>query len=166
MNDTLINNETTTAAMPFPSTVNTPCPNENVQVLSREIVDTSHDLNNLFASAGNVHKFVRTHYVDTKTGTYGIESLIKSILKSNGALFPVGIESTEYRTIAIKSAMFVAEIIKEVQATFGIERYPAQTIHNYLSTFAKTKFGKIKLTNNEDNLRKCCKPRCKYYVIE
>lgn len=168
---TKLNNETTTAAMPFPSHVNEPCPNKDVQSLAREIVDTARDKNNLLESAGNVHLFVRDHYVDVETGTYGIESLIASILRSRNAVFPMGIESTEFRKVAIGAGMFASEVIAEVQETFGKERYPYATIHSYLSHFmtqakSQNKVGKIKLTNGEDSTRTCCKPRVKYYLIE
>lgn len=154
--------------MPFPSHVTEACPNSDVQAVAREIVDTSRDINNLLASAGNVHNFVRAHYVDTSTGTYGIESLIASILRNRQAIFPAGIEATEFRKVAISTAMFASEIIQTVQDTFGKERYPYATVHSYLSYFmAKNgKIGKIKLKNNEDQMRNCCKPRTKFYLVE
>jgi len=164
-NDTTTKNETT-SKLPFPSHVKQACPNTDVQAVAREIVDTSRDLNNLFASAGNVHNFVRAHYVDTASGTYGIESLIASILKSRNAIFPNGIEATEFRKVAISSAMYASEIIAAVQDTFGKERYPYATVHSYLSYFMKKKVGKIKLSNKEDSARPCCKPRTKFYLVE
>lgn len=170
-----MNNETQTTvateAMPFPSHVKSPAPNNDVVVLSREIVDISRDANNLLASAGNVHKFVRTHYVDTASGIYGIESLIASILKAHGAQFPKGIEATEFRKVAINASMFASEIIAEVREAFGNERYPDSVIHSYLSHFmiqpkSANKVGKIKLSKHEDATRTCCKPRTKFYLLE
>jgi hypothetical protein len=161
-------NKTETSKMPFPSQVTEACQNVEVQALSREIVDTARDKNNLLASAGNVHYFVRDHYVDTQTGTYGIESLIANILKSHGAIFPAGIGATELRKVAVAASMLAEDIISEVQATFGKDRYPYATIHTYLSVFMvrKEKVGKIKLSNSEDQPRTCCKPRCKWYLID
>ena len=163
-------NETTTKneKLPFPSTVKSACPNTDVQAVAREIVDTSRDVNNLFASAGNVHNFVRAHYVDTSTGTYGIESLIASILAANNSVFPAGIETTEFRNVAISASMFASEIIAAVRVTFGKERYPDATIYSYLAHFMlkSGRVGKIKLKNSEDSMRNCCKPRTKYYLVE
>lgn len=157
--------------LPFPSTVKSAAPNQDVQNVSREIVDTSRDLNNVLASAGNVHNFVRAHYIDASTGVYGIERLIAQILKENGAIFPGGIEETEFRGMAILAGMFASEIVAIVQETFGTERYPAATIHCYLSTemtkaTSQNKIGKIKLKNHEDSNRPCFKPRTKFYLLE
>jgi hypothetical protein len=168
MKTTIENNETKTAAMPFPSQVTSGAPNKQVQDVSSVIVDTSRDLNNLMATAGNVHFFVRSHYVDTKTGVYGIESLISSILKSHGAEFPLGVEFTALRKVAMSASMFASEIISEVQNTFGVDRYPAASIHVYLSDLMKRhgKIGKIKLSSAEDSARQSKKPRIKFYLVE
>jgi hypothetical protein len=156
--------EAKSGKLPFPSNVTTPCENEDVAGLARELVDGARDKNNVLAS-GEIHYFVRDHYVDPSTGTYGIENLIKSILKSNSAVFPKGVEHSALRNVAIGAAMFTDEIIKSVRITFGQDRYPDTTIRMYLSKFAKG-LGKIKLTNAEDTNRPCCKPRCKWYVVE
>lgn len=172
-------NETTSEAvatvetqLPFPSHVKSPAPNADVQAVAREIVDTSRDLNNVLASAGNVHNFVRAHYVDTNSGVYGIERLIAQILLERGAVFPQGIEDTqEFRGMAVQASLFAHEIIAAVQETFGTERYPAATIHCYLSTEMKkkqsvNKVGTIKLKTHEDIGRPCKQPRRKYYLLE
>lgn len=170
-----MNNETLTkqneGALPFPAHVRSQAPNADCLPLSRDIVEMSRDANNVFKSAGNVHKFVRTHYVDMETGVYGIERLIAKILSERSAVFPKGIENSEYRSVAIASAMFASDIIKVVQTTFGEERYPYATVHTYLSNFmtkqtCQNKVGKIHLSNAEDCDRKCCKPRVKYYLLE
>lgn len=173
MNTTLneINTARETETIPFPSHVHTSAPNPDVRAIARELVDTSRDLNNILASAGNVHNFVRAHYVDTDAGVYGIESLIAQILRENGAIFPTGIEKTEFRKVAIASSMFANDIIKIVHDTFGKERYPYATIHSYLSYFmtkpnSQHKIGKIKLSSSEDYNRHCCKPRIKFYLLE
>jgi len=158
-------------SIPFPSHVTEPCPNTDVQAIARDLVNTSIDTNNFFESAGNVHKFVRTHFVDVETGVYGIERLIADILKSHNAVFPAGVETTEFKGVAIASSMFASEVIAEVQARFGKERYPYATIHSYLSYLmskpnCKNKVGKIKLTGAEDSGRKCNKPRTKFYLVE
>lgn len=167
MNDT----ETQAGKLPFPAHVKTACPNSDVSDLAREIVSNSRDANNVLNAAGNVHFFVRNHYVDTASGTYGIESLIASILKANDAIFPANVGSTEFRSVAISCAMFADDVITAVRETFGPERYPDQTIRSYLSVFmakrdSQHKTGKIKLSNSEDQHRTCPKPRTKYFLIE
>ena len=171
-------NNIATGKLPFPSTVKTPCPNADVQALSREIVDTSRDMNNILASAGNVHNYVRAHYVDTAMGTYGIESLISAILKERGAIFPAGIEGKmdengtvingEFRNVAIAASMFATEVIAAVRDTFGADRYPDPTIRSYLSHFMTKsgKVGNICLKSAEDCGRPCDKPRTKFYLVE
>lgn len=166
MNDTLNINET--VAMPFPHDNYAPALNEKAIAVSREVLETSRDINNVLESAGNVHKLVMAHYINLKTGEYGIERLIESILKANSAVFLANVGSTELRAVAIASSLFASEIIDAVQTAFGKERYPYATIHTYLSHFMvkSSKIGKIKLSNNEDSNRTCCKPRQKYFLLE
>lgn len=162
---TTMNNETKAKqGMQFPSHVTAPCADETVVSLAREIVDTNRDQNNVLAT-GEVHFFVRGHYVDTATGTFGIESLIRNILKANGSIFPKDAGLTELRPIVVAGSMFTDEIIAAVRETFGADRYPDGTIRMYLSKFGK-QFGKVKLTSSEDSTRTCPKPRCKWYVAE
>lgn len=163
--------EIETGKNPFPSFVRSSAPNEETHPLSRQIVSTSRDVNNVLRSAGNVHNFVRMHYVDLVTGVYGIERLIAEILKDNSAVYPKGIENTEFRPVAIQTGMFATEIHAKVVEIFGTERYPFATIQAYICTFMTRKnsanhIGKIQLTNSEDCQRDCCKPRTKYYLIE
>jgi hypothetical protein len=160
--------ETKAAKMPFPSQVNSPAPNADVVAIARELVDTARDTNNVLQAAGNVHYFVRSHYVDVASGTYGIESLIAAILAANGSIFPAGIEETEFRKVAIAGAMFTTEIIAKVRETFGSERYPDSTILSFLAHFMlkNKRVGKLKLKGAEDQGRTSAKPRVKYYLIE
>ena len=175
MNDSIETTETTETTeavhMQFPHEVTAPCPNKDALALAGEVLATSQDLGNVMASAGNVHYFVRPHYVDMATGVYGIERMIATILKSHGALFPVGIEGAEFRKLAIAQAMFASEIIAAVREMNGNERYPDGVIYSYLSLFMQkdtcpNKVSKIKLTNAEDKPRPCNKPRQKYYLID
>lgn len=158
-----MNVEIKNTRLPFPSQVTAPCANEIVRALSRDIVDSSRDTNNLLASGG-IHNLVREHYIDTANGIYGIESLIKSILRTNGSVFPAGVEATELRAIAIAGGMFTSEIIAQVRETFGADRYPDCTIRMYLSKLAKG-IGKVQLTGSEDKNRPQPKPRCKWYLV-
>ncbi len=164
---TLENNE---VKMQFPNEVTTGTHNVEAKALSNDVIETSRDLNNVFESAANVHKLVRTHYVDMATGTYGIESLIASILIANNAFFPLGIEKGEHREIALANAMTSDSIVEKVISKFGNERYPKQTIRNYLSTYMmkKGKVGKIQMTTKEDKnwQSESRKPRCKFYMVE
>lgn len=139
--------------------------NETVQAMSGEILATLQDINNLIAD-GTRYAF-RNHYVNTETGDCGIESLISKILTDNSANFDAGIELTPMRSIAIGHAMFASEIIEIVRQNFGPDRYTDGTIHHYLSVFMMKKglIGKIKLSNSEDKLRECCKPRIKFYLV-
>jgi len=168
MMKTEINETVKAGLLPFPSTVTAPAPNADVQAIARELVDTARDKNNVLNAAGNVHFFVRDHYVDTATGTYGIESLIAAILQAHGAIFPAGIEATEFRKVAIAGAMFTSEIIAQVRDIFGSERYPDATILSFLAHFMlkSKRVGKLKLTGAEDQGRTSCKPRVKYYLVE
>lgn len=153
MTNTLNNNET--------------LPTELVKELSPEILTTLADTNNLFAQIGVPLAF-RTHYVSTENGVNGIEQLIAKILTDANAVFTAGIETTEFRSLAIAQSLFVSEIIASVRNVFGSDRYPDATIHQYLSVFmTKNKsVSKIKLTNVEDKNRSCCKPRTKFYLVQ
>lgn len=169
--NTTLNAPTEAEPLPFPSHVTAPAPNTDVQSVSRDMLETARDLNSLYSSAGNVHKFVRCHHVDVANGIYGIERLIASILTERGAIFPTGIESSEYRTIAIGKAMFASEVIAAVRSKVGNDRHPDSVIHSYLSYFmnkpnSQNKVGKIKLSSAEDSNRHCPKPRTKFYLVK
>ena len=156
------------APLPFPSTVTAPCQNEMIASLGREIIAGAIDTNNLFATGGNVHNFVRNHYVDTANGIYGIESLIVSILKEREAVFPKNVGETDFRAVAIQAGMLTSEIVAAIRAKFGADRYPDQTIFSYLSIFMfkNGKVGKIKMTNAEDSDRECNRPRFKWFLVQ
>lgn len=102
----------------------------------------------------------------------GVEQLITDILTERDATFPKGVETTEFRKVAIATAMFTQEIKDEVENRFtaGTTRYPLETIETYLSVLMPRKgtIGKIKLTNAEDSPRprKNGKPRYKWYLIK
>ena len=143
---------------------------QNAIALQREILASSHDINNVLTTASNVAPVFHTHYANMESGKHGIATLISEILAEREAIFPAGVELTAFRKIAIAQAMFASEIIAEVQARFaaGSVRYPDSTVHCYLSTFMPKKgtIGKIKLTNAEDKPRKCDKPRVKFYLVQ
>lgn len=174
--------ETTKAELlPFPSHVKSPAPNSQVHPLAPELLATSQDMNNVLASAGNVHMFVRTHFVSMERGIYGIESLIADILRQNvlamglneTGTFPRGIENAEYRATAISGAMFASEVIEKVREQFGADRYPDSVIASYLAHHmrkakSKNQVQAIRLSNMEDKTRPqgVCKPRSKYYLVD
>lgn len=165
MNETTIETKNETGKLPFPSTVTTGCPNPQVRELATEIVDIARDTNNLLASAGNVHNFVRSHYVDVENGVYGIESLINSILKANDSVFPIDSEKTELRAVIVAKSMFAAEIIAAVRVAFGADRYPDHSIKTFLSSHSPQVVA-VQLSGKEDSTRTCPKPRAKYYLIQ
>jgi hypothetical protein len=183
MNNEMTNETTATATvetskLPFPSHVKAPAPNAEVHPFSGDIVETSLDIQSMLASAGNVHKLVRPHYTDVATGVYGIERLIARILAEHcqqancneTGTFPAGVESTEFRTIAIAGAMFANDVIDKVRAIAGEHRYPDAVVKTYLANRmqkekSQNKVGAIQLTSMEDANRPCPKPRTKYYLL-
>jgi hypothetical protein len=107
----------------------------------------------------------RAHYV--KGNVNGIEQLITKILTKHNAVNPAGIESSNMRNIGIAQSMFASEVIAAVRKEFGYDRYPDATIYQYLSVnmVKNESIARIKLTNNEDSSRECCKPRTKFYLV-
>lgn len=166
-------------AMPFPSHVKSPAPNQKARELSQDVLATSQDLNNVLASAGNVHMFVRSHFVDMDKGIYGIQSLIANILRehalsvSPSGTFPKGVEATEFRTLAIAGSMFASEVIAKVREQFTSDRYPDATIATQLSVHmhkanCQNKAGKFRLSPSEDKQfgGTSPKPRTKYFLLD
>jgi len=123
------------------------------------------DLNNEMTGRG-IKPAMQGHWVE------GVEKLITEILTEREAIFPKGIEHTEFKKVAIAAAMFTSEIKDEIETRFtaGTTRYPLETVETYLSVFMPRKgtIGKIKLTNAEDKPRpaKNAKPRYKWYLIK
>ena len=138
--------------------------------LQTEVLNGSMDINNVLTSAKNVKSCFHTHYVNLETAKHGIENLIVAILTERMAIFPKGIQDTEFRSMAIATSMFTSDIINEVQTRFstGSIRYPNATIHQYLSIVMSRKgsVDKIKLSNYEDAIRSSCKPRVKWFLVE
>lgn len=140
--------------------------------MTREIQQSSQDINNVLTTSTITRAVFHTHYVSMDNSLFGIADLITDILKGNGALFPKGIEKTELRGVALSSAMTTEEVMQAVECRFtaGSIRYPLQTIKSYLSVFMskgkKATIGRIQMSNAEDANRECCKPRCKWYVLD
>ena len=109
-----------------------------------------------------------THYANTELDIYGIQQLVCQVLRENESVFFRGIESTEFRHIAIASSMFTSNIIAAVGLKFADAgmRYKPQAVKNVLSTYGKDLIVKITLSNNEDQPRPCSKPRAKWYLIQ
>jgi len=133
--------------------------------MANEILGVSQEINQI-CEANKTRYAFRTHYVNTKTGDTGIEALIISIL--SGATFKSNIEATGNRKMAIAQSFYAFEVINEVRAIFGSERYPDETIIQLLSSnMVKTGIvGKIQLSGIEDKPRNCCRPRNKFYLIK
>jgi desulfoferrodoxin (superoxide reductase-like protein) len=142
---------------------------QETRELQELVISGEQDINNTLTGSKAVGPVFHTHWIELETGKNGIENLIVKILTEAQATFSKGIESSEYRVIAISQSLFASDVIAEVQKRFSIGsiRYPYNTIHQYLSIFMfrKGKVGKIKLTNQEDQDRECCKPRTKWYLI-
>jgi hypothetical protein len=134
------------------------------------LLELSHDINRMLKGTPAKTVF-HTHYIDNSKSLFGISDLLASILNKNGSSYETGVESNALRSVAIAGSMFSSEIIAQVQAIFTSEttRYPESTIKTYLSVakFHKGRFGKIQLSNAEDQNRpaECSRPRCKYYLV-
>lgn len=151
--------------------------------MARETISLLHDANNVLTT-GEVPPVFQAHWPDMETGKHGIANLIALILKEREAVFPAGVENSEFRSVAIGTSVFASELIEEVQNRFtaGTRRYPYNTIHQYVAVFMDPankhfkknlpKVGQIHLTNAEDKNRftktgkRIFKPRCKYYLIQ
>lgn len=134
--------------------------------ISATVLATEIDLLNVLGSIGVNTGFFGTHFTDIENGVCGIGQLIESILKSNGSVFPDGIEKTSLRGIAIAGAMFRDEIDSCIRAVFAEARlrYPDSSLRVYLTGHKKgfSKFRAIRLNSNE----KTSKVRTKYYLAE
>jgi hypothetical protein len=139
-------------------------------IKSRAILRRSRELNIDLTENQSVHPFYQAHYVNLETGEFGIPGLIKTILEQQDAVFPQGIENTKDRAKAIAEIPFTEEIIAGAQNIFtgGTCRYPPQSIKTYLGNYMlkNKEVGKIQLTAEEDKDRDCCRPRCKWYLVD
>ena len=134
-----------------------------------EFIGDMKKKNSVLNSAGDVPRFALVPYANPADGIYGIGRLILSILESNKATFPKGIENDKTkRSTAIAASLFAKEIIAAVRMKAGPGRYPDCTIRRYISCILPLKnlMGKIKLTSFEDWQRPCPIPRTKYYLIK
>jgi hypothetical protein len=145
---------------------------KNAIGMSREILAGSQDINNVLTTSKVTRAVFHTHYVSMDASLFGIADLITSILREAQAVFPKGVEATELRGVALSASLTTEEIMSAVERKFtaGSIRYPLQTVKSYLSVFMskgkKATIGRIQMSNAEDKDRQCCKPRCKWYMIE
>lgn len=132
---------------------------EATEFLSRAI-----DNNNVLAS-GNVKNAFRNHYTDLNTGINGIGKMLEVIFAEANAIAPKGCEETKLRTMAIGISLYFDEIVAQVRAKFGYDRYTDMSIRTYLTSQKSDKLGAkitaIQLTKFED--KSGSKPRTKYY---
>jgi hypothetical protein len=142
---------------------------QNAVSLGRELLSTAQDTNNVLTTA-TVPSIFQGHYFNLETESHGVIALITEILTEHEAIFPLGVESTEFRKTALATALTAEDIMSEIQNKFtaGSTRYPYETIHQNLSIvmFRSKKVGKIRMTNAEDKPRPCNKPRCKWYLVQ
>ena len=151
--------------------------------ISDKTIETCKEINNTLTIA-EVRPHFQTHYANAKLDIFGIMDLVRDILRDKQAELPRGIETTELRNIAIAASLFTSEILAEVQVRFsaGSTRYKMQSVKNCLSCYGSSKtyskgpkagqlmgdgsICRIKLSNDEDQPRKCAKPRCKWYRVQ
>jgi hypothetical protein len=145
--------------------------------MQRELLETTHDINNVLTTSKKVAPIFGGHYFDMATGENGLQSLISQILREHNATVSKGmlqsLDNPELgnvirASIIADNSMFTKDIIGEVESRFaaGTNRY--KYVHAYLSIVMtkNKKVGHIKLTNDEDAARKCNKPRYKWFLIE
>lgn len=141
-----------------------------VAAMVAEVHQNAIDGNNVLTSAG-IKPVLQAHNEDC-----GIAGLIRDILTERQAVFPLGVEKTEFRQVAIAASMLATEIAAEVQTRFaaGSTRYPLESVKQYLSVFlakpsrkaSVVRVGKFQLSKTEDAGRPCCKPRTKYFWVQ
>src|ERR1700693_3427153 len=73
-------------------------------------VDTCKEVNNTLTVAG-VRPHFQAHYANAKPEVFGIMDLVKDILEEAQAVFPIGIETSALRNIAIAASLFTYQII-------------------------------------------------------
>lgn len=138
--------------------------------LSPEIVETCKAVNNTLATTEAVKAHYGTHYAQAELGVCGIVAMVKDILREAQAVFPRGIENSDFRKIAVAASLFTSDIVRAVEERFASAgmRYKRQVVCNVLSADITDSFCKIQLTNAEDKPRPAgfCKPRCKWYLID
>lgn len=144
--------------------------NETTSGLVREVFQNVVDANNVLTAIKVAPVFQGHYFENDKESRQGITALITAILTDASAVFPKGAESTEFRPVVVKAAMFVADIANQVQARFaaGSTRYGLQSVKQYVSVYL-IKSGivaKFQLTSAEDSSRRCAKPRTKYYLVQ
>lgn len=136
--------------------------------IAPEILAGEKEIAHVLTTA-QVKPLVQPHYTNLANGNNGIEALISEILIDHGAVLPLGIETTELRTTAIATSLYMEQILSEVQQRFsaGTSRYPKATVATYLSVFMTKKgiVGKIQLKGKEDPNRTSPKPRAKYFLV-
>ena len=141
-----------------------------IEAMVKEVHQNTMDGNNVLTSAG-VKPLLQGHNEDC-----GIAGLIMEILTEKQAVFPLGVETTEFRPVVIAASKFALYLAIEVQSRFaaGSTRYPIESVKQYLSVFLARpsrinkviRIGKFQLSKSEDAGRPCCKPRTKYYWIQ
>lgn len=141
--------------------------NEAAKRLCSNVLESGKDANNVMTVAG-IPSVFQTHVFNVETGKHGVKHLIAEILTEAGAVFPEGIENTEFRPVAVAASMKAEDIKAAVDRHFaaGSSRYPYATVHQYLSVFMfkEGMICKFQLTSKEDNGRTCRKPRTCYYL--
>lgn len=137
------------------------------QAPSQALVIREARLQNRRLDKNAVDLMFRNHWTNVQTGQHGILELICQILREAKAVFPEFNETTENRSQYVNRAMLAPAIIAKVRESFGPERYPDQTILQYLSceSHNRGKIGSVQLKGFEDTTRTSKRPRKVFYLI-
>lgn len=160
---------------------NTPCGTE----LQSTVKQAAQERNSVLAGC-NVHWLFRDSWTDLETGQHGIRWLLARILAQNNSIAPKfnselydelkangasneTIDRATYRTARIEKGLTTEAIIERVRACNGSDKYPDQTIRDYLGGIM-TKDNQvegIQLSNKEDKNRpkKDKRPRKIWYLL-
>jgi predicted SnoaL-like aldol condensation-catalyzing enzyme len=122
-----------------------------VKALASQFLNIGQSFNQALTQTKQVRPEYMAHYVNIKSGKYGIEDLIAEILETRRATSP-------------KSALVASVITDAINAKFtqGTTRYPVSTISQYLCNsggkFCKRyTFGKVATGSNPHFAYYLCK---------
>ena len=124
---------------------------ERVKALAAIVLNIGQSFNQTLTETKQVRPEFMAHYINLKSGKYGIEDLISEVLETRKATSP-------------SKAIFASTITDAVNDKFtdGTTRYPVSTISQYLCNsggkFCKRhSFGKVATGSN---------PHFAYYLIK
>lgn len=133
-----------------------------------EATAINQQVNEMITPTGT-HAIVMGHYIGKDLE--GMAALVFEILSERNAIFPQGVGATALRNVALAAGMLSEEIVEEVKLRFTAKtgRHPRQSVKSFLSSYFRTEckwIQSIQMTGKEDTTRTCCRPRCKYCIVE